>query len=335
MFQTLKGLIGLPLLAGIIYFGAQSLATKMEAELSEGSGRVLSNFGEGILNAKSQASGRDLTIEGLALSQADRDRAMTAISGLQGVGKVIGEIRVLGTAKPFVLDIERHGLRAVVTGFSPPGQTRAQLRHALAKLGLEVEDRAEWANGAPPVFASLAAFALTQLESLDPGVARLSDATLTLRGETRSGVDYAKFLAAAASPPAGAKMIELDVAPTSVSPFEFSAKFGPGALKLEGSAPYKDLGEIRTLAPSLSQGAAISDALAPAGGAPREFTATIAAGLRALAELRQGELLISDRLVTLRGEAKPASKVGESLALKLPQGYGLVLQLTTPAAAAP
>jgi OmpA-OmpF porin, OOP family len=335
MLQTLKGLIGLPILAGIIYFGAQSLAAKFEAELSASAGRVVSNLGEGILNAKARTTGRDLRIEGLALSEADRARAMTAVSGLQGVGRVIGEIRVLGTAKPFVLDIERHGPRAVITGFAPPGQTRAQLRHALAELGLEVEDHTDWANGAPPVFASLAAFALTQLGALDPGAARLSDATLTLSGVTRPGVDYPKFLVAAASKPAGVKTIELDVAPATLSPFVFSAKFGPGALKLEGSAPYKDLGEIRALAPSLSQGAAISDALAPAGGAPREFSAAIAAGLRALAELRQGELLISDRLVTLRGEAKPASKPGESLALKLPQGYGLVLQLTTPAAATP
>jgi len=335
MLQTLKGLIGLPILAGIIYFGAQSLTAKFEAELSENAGRVLSNLGEGILNPKARASGRDLMIEGLALSEGDRDRAMTAVSGLQGVGKVLGEVQVLGTAKPFVLDIERRGPKALITGFAPPGQSRAQLRHALAQLGLEVEDRAEWANGAPPVFASLAAFALTQLGALDPGAARLSDATLTLRGETLPGVDYPKFLIAAASGPAGVKTIELDVAPATVSPFVFSAKLGAGALKLEGSAPYRDLGEIRALAPSLCQGAAISDALAPSGGAPREFSAAIDAGLHALAELRQGELLISDRLVNLRGEAKPASKVGESLALKLPQGYGLVLQLTTPAAAAP
>ena len=120
-----------------------------------------------------------------------------------------------------------------------------------------------------------------------------------------------------------------------MSPFVFSAKFGSGSLKMEGSAPYKDLEQIRALAPSLCQGAAISDALAPSGGAPREFSAAIAAGLGALAELRQGDLIISDRLVTLRGETKPASNPGAPLAMKLPQGYGLVLHLTTPAPATP
>jgi len=335
MLQSLKGLIGLPILAGIVYFASQSLAVRVEAELSKTAGRVVSNLGEGIFNVRTQVSGRDLTIQGLAVSEADRDRAMTAVSGLRGVGRIIGEIAVLVTAKPFVLDIERRGPRAVITGYAPPGQARAQLRETLANLGLRVEDRAEWANGASPFFSSLATFASTQLGALDPGVARLSDTTLSLRGEARPGVDYAKLLVTAASPPAGARTVELDLAPAPVSPFVFSAKFGAGALRLEGSAPFKDLAKIRTVAPALCPGAAISDALAPAGGAPREFSAAIAAGLRVLTELRQGELLISDRLVTLKGEAILGSKLGESLALTLPQGYGLVLQLTEPAVATP
>ena len=44
-------------------------------------------------------------------------------------------------------------------------------------------------------------------------------------------------------------------------------KANSGSLRLEGAAPYKELGKIRALAPDLCQGASISDALAPAGGA--------------------------------------------------------------------
>jgi hypothetical protein len=332
MLDALKGLIGLPILAGIIYVGAQSLTAKVEADFGESAARALSGLSDGIFHAKAQASGRDVTVEGFAVSQAGRDRAMTAVSSLPGIGRAIDATRLLETRKPFVLSMERQGPRVVISGFAPPGQVREQIGQALAKLGLEVEDRAEWANGAPAVFPSLAAFASSQIGALDPGLVKLSDATVSLRGQVRPGVDYGKLLVSAAAPPAGAKTVELDVTPATVSPFVFTAKLGSGSLKLEGTAPYKDLEQIRALAPSLGQGAAISDALAPAGGAPRDFSAAIAVGLRALAELRQGDLIISDRLVTLRGEAKPGSNPGESLALKLPQGYGLVLQMTTPAA---
>jgi OOP family OmpA-OmpF porin len=218
MLQTLRGLIGLPVLAGIVYFGAQSLAVQVEAGLRASAERMVSQLGEGILDPKLRVAGRDLVIEGVAVSEADRDQAVALLSYL-------------------------------------------------------------------------------------PEIRRLA--------------------------------VELKVAPAAMSPFVFSAKSGAGALRLEGSAPFQDLEGIRASAPSLFPGGAISDALAPASGAPRSFSAAIAAGLQALAELRQGQLIISDRLVTLTGEAKPASNLAESLALRLPQGYGLILQLTTPAAATP
>ena len=335
MLQTLKGLIGLPVLAGIIYFGAQSLTFKIEADLGESAGRTLSGLGEGLLHAKARASGRDVTIEGVAVSQADRDKAMTAVSGLLGLARAIDATRLLETQRPFVLSLQRQGSRVAITGYVPPGEARAKLSQALDRLGLEVEDRVEWANGAPPVFASLAVFASSQIGALDPGIAKLSDATLSLRGQARPGVDYGKFLVAAASPPVGAETIELEVAPADVSPFVLSAQSASGSLKLEGSAPYKDIGEIRGLTANFFPAIAIRDALAPAGGAPREFSAAVAAGLRALAELRQGDLVLSDRLVTLSGEVKPGASVGNALALALPQGYGLVLHLTAPVAGSP
>ena len=215
MLQTVKGLIGLPVLAGIVYFGAQSLAVQVETELRARAERVVSHLEERVSDPKLTVSGRDLALEGVAVSEADRDQALASLSNL-------------------------------------------------------------------------------------PQIRRLA--------------------------------VDLKVAPAAVSPFVFSAKFEAGALRLEGSAPFQDLEAIRAFAPSLFPGKALSDALAPAGGAPRDFPLAIAAGLQALAELRQGQLIISDRLVTLASETKPAGHLAELLALRLPQGYGLILQQTAPAA---
>ena len=215
MLQTLKGLIGLPVLTGIVYFGAQSLAAQVETELRASAERVVSQLGERVSDIKLRVSGRDLALGGVAVSETYRAQALASLSNL-------------------------------------------------------------------------------------PQIRRLA--------------------------------VELKVAPAAASPFVFSAKFGAGALRLEGFAPFQDLEAIRASAPSLFPGKVLSDALAPAGGAPRDFSAAITAGLQALAELRQGQLIISDRLVTLASDTKPAGHVAESLALRLPQGYGLILQQTAPAA---
>ena len=57
MLQTLKGLIGLPVLTGIVYFGAQSLAVQVETGLrgERGAGGVATRGR--VLDAKLQVSG--------------------------------------------------------------------------------------------------------------------------------------------------------------------------------------------------------------------------------------------------------------------------------------
>lgn len=328
--QPKKWWVGLPVLLGVGYLAAQDLTPRIERELEARAAAKLSEMKDAVSDARAGARGRDVAVGGLATSPQERDRALAAVSALDGVRLARDQTDPLKEAKPFVLTLRRDGARVALEGFLPPGETRERLRKALEKLGLEVDDRAGFANGAPPVFAEMTQFAARQLASLDPGLVRLSDAALTLEGDARPGADYQKLLAEAQAAPKGARLERFDVERPSVSPFVFTAKLGAGVLTLQGHAPSKAYEELRALAPKVAPNVAISEGIAPAGGAPKDFAQAAAAGLAALARLDSGELTLTDRSMSLAGHAPAGVEVADRLARALPQGYALTLQIVKP-----
>jgi OOP family OmpA-OmpF porin len=333
MQQPARWWVGLPVLVGIAYLATQSLAPAIESRLKGDAEKTLEGLKESISDAAVTVAGRDLSVGGLATSPQERDRALAVVAAIEGVRNVEDRTEPLALAHPFPLTLRRTGAKVEITGSLPPGETRGRLRAALAEAGLGVEDRAAWAVGAPPVFGELARFAALRLVDLDPGVATLNDAALTLEGEARPNVDYQALTTAANAPPKGARLESVDIERAAVSPFVLSAKFEGGVLTLRGSAPSKAIEEIRALAAKLAPSHSATERLAAAGGAPPQFRDAVAAGLAALAKLDNGSLTVADRLVTLAGEAPAGASVGESLARALPQGYGLAVQVAARAPA--
>lgn len=330
MQQPKNWWVGLPALLGLGYFAAQDLTPRIERDLESRAAAKLGDMKDALSDARVGARGRDMAVGGLATSAEARDRALAAVAALEGVRLAQDQTDPLADAKPFVLTLRRDGARVALEGVLPPGETRERLRATLQTLGLEVDDRAAFANGAPPVFAELTQFAARRLEALDPGLVRLSDAAMTLEGDARPGADYQKLLADAQAAPKGARLERIDVERPSVSPFVFTARLGAGVLTLQGHAPSRAYEELRALAPKLAPNVAISEGVAPAGGAPKDFAQAAAAGLAALARLDSGELTLEDRSMSLTGHAGAGVEVADRLARALPQGYGLTLRIAKP-----
>lgn len=327
MLQPKKWWIGLPFLAGLIWSAAQALTPAMETELRARALARLVAQPDAVDNPQLIVSGRDLSVGGIALSGAAKDRALADLRGAGGVRAVADATTPLAIARPFALTLERHGRKAALRGAAPVGGERAALRAILATAGLEVVDETSFAAGAPAVFHSLATFAAQRLAELDPATATLSDATLKLSGEARSVADYEKALAAVQAPPPGVA-VTADIQPPRISPYVFSATIGDGVIAIGGHLPTPELRRtVVAQAAVAGAGFAVSDATQIGSGAPAgDYAAAVAVAFEALAKLAQGKVTIDDARLTIEGQGREnvlAETLEGALKARLPQGFAL------------
>ena len=338
MQQPTKWLIGIPILAGIIYFANDSLTRRIETDLAARAEQRLASSKGAIDRAKVVVKGRDIVVSGVVLSEAGRNEALAQMRMIEGARAVLDETKQPATVQPFVLLLERKGRRVSLLGSLPPGGAREQLQGELKRLGFEVADGAVYANGAPPKFTELARFAAERLAELAEGRATLKGDTLSIKGAAQSSEALEKLVAAVKSPPAGGRVAEIDVTPPQISPYAFSATFKEGLLTLGGYAPSAAAREeifaraataILERAPQRSALAVDEKALAIGGGAPSDFIEAAKAGLAALAQLLDGGLTLQDHALTLSGEAPKGAAAGiaERLTAALPTGFNATPQL--------
>ena len=199
-----KWWIGLPVLAGLAYFAQQALTAPLEEDLRAAVLSRVAKSPDAIDRPDVRVAGRDVILAGISLSPDVKARLLSALGVETPARRIIDATEPLSRATPFVLRLERHGGKAVISGNVPPTGARERLRAEIAALGLEVIDGAAYADGAPQSFADLAAFAVRRLAELDPATTTITDATLAVAGEARSAADYDRALAALKAPPAGA-----------------------------------------------------------------------------------------------------------------------------------
>ena len=291
-----KWWIGLPFLAAIGYFATDSITRRVEIDLARRAAEQLAQTPDAIDTATVVAAGRDVVVSGVALSPEGRDQALLDIRRIEGLRAALDETKVVGTAKPFVLRLERKGGLISLEGDMPVRSERDKLHAELSRLGFEISDRSAYARGAPPVFVDLALFAARKLAEMDPGAATLTDDALSLEGEAKPEADLDKLIASAKSAPAGARIDHVSVAPPRVSPYAWSATRKGEMISLEGFVPTS---EARTLilngAAKAAAGAAVSDATHIGSGAPEgDFVGAVGVGLAQLAKLAAGKVSLKD-----------------------------------------
>jgi OOP family OmpA-OmpF porin len=328
MQQPKKWWIGAPILAAIVYLATDSLTRRVEIDLADRAAQLLSLERGAVEGARIVAAGRDITISGVVLSPQARDQALLAIRGLDGVRTALDQTKPVEAAHPFVLKLERKGLLLTLEGNVPPNGERSKLRAEINPLGLGIIDHTGYATGAAAGFVELAAFAARRLAEMDPGVATLTDDVLSVMGDALPDADMEKLIAAAKSPPGGARIGEIGINPPHVSPYGWSAARKGEMIALEGFVPD---GEARAhvveKAGAIAAGAAVSDAMHIGSGAPSgDFVGAIDVALTQLGKLAPGKVSLSDAGVSIEGAGKAnvlAASIEAEAKAHLPQGFSL------------
>jgi len=327
--QPKKWWIGLPILAGLVYFATQSLTRDIEIALSERAGAALAEAGKGAIDSPGVSiAGRDAIVTGRKLSPDSFAEALRAVGDVPGVRAAIDGSTLPETISPYVLTLTRANGRVTVEGHFPGTGARGALRKELDSLGLEVEDHGDYGLGAPLAFMELAHFAAGQLAQLDEGVVSLQDDAVSIKGAAARDADFEKLVAAANTPPAGGKVASVVIEPYRVKPFVWSVERQGRAILLQGYAP--DAATRRRLAEmakSVAGGDGVSDLTRIAQGAPAgDFAGAAETALAQLRALASGKAAFTDNALRIEGEGGPnVSAAGLSAETKrnLPQGFEL------------
>ncbi len=335
-----KWWIGLPILAGIIYFAGDTLTRRIELDLTTRAAQLVAEEKGALDGAEVVANGRDIVISGVVLSAPGRDKALLAIGQMDGARAALDQTRPLETVHPFALKMERKGLRVTLEGDIPPGGERDRLRKELIVQGLEIIDHSRYAEGAPAVFPELAGFAARRLAEMDPGVATLSDNALSLMGDALPEIDLEKLIAAAKSPPEGARIEKMEIYPPRVTPYGWSAARKGEMIALEGFVPS---GEARAhvieKAGAIAAGAAVSDAMRIGSGAPPgDFLGAVDVALAALGKLASGKVALNDASLSVEGAGRTnvlSAMIEEDAKANLPRGFSLTKIEVADGAASP
>jgi OmpA-OmpF porin, OOP family len=154
-----------------------------------------------------QVDGRDLTLIGTALTEADRAAALAVAAATPGVERVIDRITVAPELKPFVFRVVRNadGSATLSGGAPAPEQLDRLIELARALFGRDLHISLRVARGAPAGdWFAAAKLAVETVALIERGEAVLSDRRLTLAGRAPGdGVLDAVETALARSMPAG------------------------------------------------------------------------------------------------------------------------------------
>jgi OOP family OmpA-OmpF porin len=318
-------LAGLPALA-LIWASATLYAAPQIAETVEAAGAhvaagTATATGEPWLRL--EARGRDLAAEGEAPDVGERETVLARLAALEGPRRIVSEVGLVETATPFQWAAIRTGTARVALEGSRPAEIgrralEARITGALAP-GTHLDDTARAARGAPPDFASAAAFLAARLSGLAKGGrAALSDTVLSLSGEALDVPAYEALRASLANPPVGFSIGRIEIVPPAVAQFRFSVEKSARGIVLDGFAPSAaDREAALRAAAEAVPGGTVQDRLLTARGLDPAIDPKALIGFAfRLAELIQtGTVTFADDSVSVTGDAIDAQAIPDAAAL--------------------
>src|SRR3982075_4065271 len=284
-----------------------------------------------VLNkTRTPAAGRDVTFAADAFSEDGRRSAVASVEAVPGVRLVNDETRLVPEGKPFVWSAERDVVRVTLRGNAPlPASKGRLLEAARAGLGgVEVVDQMDLSRGAPPRFDNAASLLLDQIGKLKDGKVTISDGNVSLSGMARDLGGREAISAALKNLPEGFSVVANDV---KAPPYIFQAYKDPVAvtLTLTGYVPDNNVHAALVAAAGRKFfNEKVVDNLKASVGAPGGFANAVVPALGALSRLSTGTLVVSDREISLSGDAffdAAAAQIrsGLPVAKDFPQGWQL------------
>lgn len=226
----MRGILGgLALVAGVAglgIWGAKDHAVDMEAKIAAGASKAVAGSVHGVT---AMVDGRDITVRGIADTEAERDTLVAALNEVNGRRVVRDELTVLPRVAPFTFTARREAGATTLSGYVPSEADRAALGDGAAALGL--------ATGAPEGWLGAAETSVASLVPLESGEAVLSDQELSLVGLAATPAEKAEAEALLAGLPEGYTVgTDIEVLDDGKPDFELSYKAASGA-SLQGKLP--------------------------------------------------------------------------------------------------
>ncbi|SDA10555.1 hypothetical protein SAMN02799622_00394 [Methylobacterium sp. UNC378MF] len=269
------------------------------------------------------ASGRDLVAAGEAPDVAERATILSRLAALEGPRRIVSEVGIVETATPFQWAAIRTGTNQIALEGSRPveiGRRALEARITGAvNPGTSLDDTARAARGAPPDFASAAAFLAARLSGLAKGGrAALSDTVLSLSGEALDVPAYEALRAALSDPPEGFSIGRVEILPPKVAAYRFAVEKSARGIVLDGFAPSAaDRESALRAATEAAAGGTVEDRLLAARGLdPAIEPKRLIAFAFKLAELIQsGQVAFVDGAISVTGDAIDGQALPDAEAL--------------------
>lgn len=275
-----------------------------------------------------RVSGRDVYLDGEAVTADGASKAVAQLQSEFGVRRVLGGLTQVIAQKPYSWSATRQGNLVTLSGFAPDEATATATLVAARALGagLKVDDQQKIAFGAPVGFAELTDTLMRDFGRLSAGKVALDDARYCVEGTAATPQAFLALRESASSPaPRGFTRVDCTLNPPTMTPYRWSAEKSPsGAIIVSGFYP-SDAGrrEIATLlARTFQTAGAVTDRMLPAAGEPAAFAARVTRAIADLARLRSGLVEIEDGVYRISGQGPERYEACETLKLNIAQGDG-------------
>jgi OOP family OmpA-OmpF porin len=306
----------------------QSEAIRRDVEARALAAGGLAGAAPGARGVSVKVSGRDVYLDGEAVSADGASKALAQLQGEFGVRRVLGGLTQVIAQKPYSWSATRQGDLVTLAGFVPDEATAKATVSAARALGpgLRIDDQQKIAFGAPAGFADLAGAMMADLGRLSTGKVALDDARFCVEGTAASPQAYLALQAnAAASAPAGFTRVDCMLTPPVLTPYRWSAeKAASGAVSVAGYYPSEAARrEIQALLARAFPGAAVAlDQMLPARGEPAGFLAKVGRAVADLARLRSGKVELDGAGYRVGGQGPESYEACQTLRLNIAQADG-------------